>query len=305
MEGHLIVSFFHLTRIASRVFSKTCPCGSGMIWGLTMQMFGFTNIVPLYWCLHLLTSPIAVRSNGKGKADPASSLHIPPAEVAALPISIFLGFVGPNLLMCLPSPTWVSYEMRQVFMSLWQIFPVGVSLIQLALSKLLSNTSWFQRQHQSSADRDAFLLRHLRRTYLLAFIYASTTHIAAWTLSLSALVFPSIFQPQIASSFHPARVFLPPSPFNTAKVASVGEGLLDFLQYDESVGSLATLLWTVVVYHSARGGWRSWSEPLALLGKIAGVWVVAGPASATLLLLWERDELVLGGGTTNRRKKIL
>ncbi|KAI9883888.1 MAG: hypothetical protein M1823_004328 [Watsoniomyces obsoletus] len=278
----------------------------GMIWGLLSQMFGFANIVPLYWCLHLFMSNVAVRSNGKGGTDLAPSLYIHPAAVAALPMSMFLGYALPNLLLCLPVPTWVSYETRQIFMSLWQMFPIGVGLIHLVLTMLPFNTTRFPRLHQPSADRDAFQLRQLRRTYRSAFIYASITHIAAWTISLSALMIPSIFEPPMASSLHPARVFLPPPPYSTTQVANIGEGLHNFLLYDEYIGSLATLLWTVVVYHNARGGWRSWAEPLALLGKIVGVSILAGPASATLLLLWERDELVLNGSTaSNRRKKIL
>ena len=70
------------------------------------------------------------------------------------------------------------------------------------------------------------------------------------------------------------------------------------------MGSLATLLWAIVLNRNAHVCGDTWESWLGRRAKIVGVTVLAGPASAAVLLIWERDELILGALGEGVEKKI-
>ena len=120
------------------------------------------------------------------------------------------------------------------------------------------------------------------------------------TLSLTSILLPIIFNPAIVPSLHPARVFWPPPPTSVLKVACFADGMHIFLQYDELIGFIAALVWALALNRNGHGnstkaafGPAGW---LRLLAKVAAITLVAGPGSAMVALVWERDEYVLGGG---------
>lgn len=284
----------------------TTSLSSLAVWGILMQTIGFAVLFPLYLCLHLFTSPLVVTNSTKG-APPslANMMLIPIGDLQALPISVTLGYTLPIVLMSLPSPAIISFDTHQLFMSLWQIYPIPVALLQMSLAPLLTAIFPPRSKYHSAADRNSHLLLYLRGTYIFAFAFASITHVATLTLSVSSLLIPSIFQPTIVPFLHPQLVFLPPAPYTSTPVATMGDGLLNFFLYDEYIGFLATIIWAVTVNHNAHKGTDTWAELLSLWGKIAGLTLVTGPASAVVWLLWERDEQVLGAGVFQGDKKTI
>ena len=212
-----------------------------------------------------------------------------------LPLSTLLGYALPGVLMLLPSPKYTSFDTHQNCMALWQIFPLTVALLQFVFSTLARSIFPTNMVHHSAAERNADLMSALRRVYVFAFAVSSVTHIATMTLTLTSVILPSILNPNIVESFHPARAFLPPPPWAATPVKSIGDGLHIFSMYDEYIGFLATILWATVLNRNAHAGTIGLDGWMSLLAKVAGLTIVAGPASAVVALLWGRDELVLGG----------
>ena len=270
------------------------PWHSLSVWGILMQALGFTVVVPLYLALYMWTSPAILGGADRNSPGSPSDLLVPVRELQALPISSILGYVLPAILQGLPSPAVTSYETHQVFMSVWQGFPVVTGVLQPAvrslLSRLLPSTT---TEYQSSAERRAHVLGRLRAVYAFAILCAAIPHIGAWTLSLSSVLFPAIFNPAVALHLHPRRVFLPPAPNSSRKVSGMGEGLLVILLYDEYIGSLATTLWAISVNQTSSTRAHTWSAWSSLVAKTAGLAIVAGPCAPMIWLLWERDERAL------------
>ncbi|KAI9702836.1 MAG: hypothetical protein M1836_008050 [Candelina mexicana] len=264
------------------------------IWGLIMQNIAFGITIPLYLTLHLLTSPTTLASSSKPpSAEAASSLIAHPAEFRILPFSVLLGVIVPSILMCLPAPHVVTFERKQLFVIIWQAFPLWISLWQFCLSTLLSVILGPGASFRSAAERKAGVLHALRHTYVFAFTVSSVTHIAGLTLSITSLLCPAIFAPAYPPLFHPFRIFVPMNPFSSAKVSSIGEGSLSFLQYDIWIGCAASILWAAVLNRNAHKetmGLKGW---LDLLAKVLCSILLAGPGSALVALMWSRDELVL------------
>lgn len=226
------------------------------------------------------------------------------SDLRALPISVTLGYLLPLVMMCLKSPTFTSFETHQAWMSIWQVFPIGVAILQVILSKLFSIVSPAKSKYRLAAERNAHLLRQLRRVYLFAFIVSSVTHIAAWTLSISSLLFPALFNSSIIPYLHPKSWILPPFPTSTKPTPNVGEGFLNFLLYDEYIGSSATLIWALVINRNMHAGTIAWEGWFSRLAKVIGVSLLAGPASAVVLLVWERDELAFAAAEDGESKKV-
>ncbi len=274
------------------------------IWGLIMQNIAFAVTIPWYLTLHLLTSPTTLESTSKSpNASAATSLLAHPAELRILPFSILLGLIVPSILMCLPAPNVVTFPQQQMLILIWQAFPLWVSLWQFILSIMSSAIGFETSSHRSAADRKAGVLRTLRPTYLFAFTFSSASHVATLTLSITSLLCPAVFASGYPSLFHPIQIFVPLSPFSTAKVSSIGEGSLSFLQYDLIIGSAASILWALVLNRNAHKetiGLEGWAS---LLAKTLGLTVFAGPGSAMVWLMWARDEHVLGDVEEKMSKK--
>lgn len=275
------------------------------IWGLLAQSIAFTIIGPIYLWLHLITSPTNLKSSEKKRTDLTTSTLASTSDLQALPISITLGYVVPAIMMCLPSPTFTSFETHQIWMSIWQVFPIWVAIFQITLSKLFSIVYPVESKYHLAAERNAHLISQLRRVYLFAFIFSSITHIAAWTLSISSLLFPALFNPTILPYLHPRRCFLPPIPTSSETTPNLGEGFLNFLLYDEYIGLLATLIWALVINRNVHAGSITWEGWLSRLAKVIGVSLLVGPASAAVLLVWERDELVFAALEDDESKKVV
>lgn len=262
--------------------------------------------MPLYLSFHLFTSPTTLSPSSKSPNTPTTNLIIDPTKLRVLPLAVTLGAIVPSILACLPAPSIVSYSLQQDLVSFWQLFPVWISLSQLVLMTFSSFILPSKEQtYRSAAERNAVLLRSLRRTYIFIFAVSSLSHIASLTLSITPLILPSIFAPGYHSFFHPLRVFLPKSPLEITPISSLGEGALLLLQWDELIGSGAMIVWAMVLNRNAHAGKVTWGGWLSLLVKVTGLTAVTGPGGAVVALIWGRDELVLGDVGEVLEKKYL
>lgn len=258
---------------------------------MIMQNIAFAVIMPIYMAIHLSTSPTAARSRGRS---PKSSIdfRVHPCDSEAVPYSILLGFVLPTVLMCLRVPTVLTYSQKQNLIAFWQAFPLWISLSHLLLSTLLKNISSISGSASRNPTDRRIVLQALRRVYMFGFASSAVIHVATVSVSLASVLTPGIFATGYRSLFRPFQVFVPISLSSAVQVSSMGEGSMYFLQWDEVVGSTALLVWAATLYRNAHGTQFDWQRWARLVAKVAGLSVIAGPCSAALALVWDRDELI-------------
>lgn len=237
----------------------------------------------LYVTVHLFTSPTASKPT-------SGNINMSLVQVKILPWSVLAGYILPSLFMVVPETSLGFLPSKQHGIAFWQPWPVYIFLFQFGLSTL---SGWFCKRDKSqlvSQNRSA-----LRYVYAFAFACAAIPHMATWSISLTALTFPTLFNPTIASTLTPGNVFANKFPWSSARPESLGFGALWLLQWDHLIGAGATLLWAMSLYgtaHSVRG---IVMNRFRLCLKVIALCAVSGVAGAAVELMWERDELLLDG----------
>jgi hypothetical protein len=133
---------------------------------------------------------------------------------------------------------------------------------------------------------------------------------------VSSLPEPRFLATLLQPSF--TSVYIPYLPLPNHQVSSLAEGIHVFLIWDLFLGSVAFLLWAVLLYRNAttekaivdptttlpiyrdlltgekeRGEWNGGKMlRRKLCMKICVWWVVSGPVGALTMLLWDRDAIV-------------
>lgn len=98
--------------------------------GLGVAIIGYACVTPLWFILHLWTSPTVVRP----KID--HLLVNIPIKLAIIPLSISLGFGLPSILMTLPAPNFITFEIKQLFAAIQQGWALWIGISQFSLSTL-------------------------------------------------------------------------------------------------------------------------------------------------------------------------
>ncbi|CAD0090846.1 unnamed protein product [Aureobasidium vineae] len=128
-----------------------------------------------------------------------------------------------------------------------------------------------------------------RRIYAFGLFAATLTHIGAICISLLATISPHLFAKNVALSLRPSNLFMPVWPTTALKVATLEQGAHIFLQWDMLIMFCTFLIWTF---------WARGHVESSLLRKVLvtvrglGYCVLVGPIGASLLAMWERDEML-------------
>lgn len=250
--------------------------------GIICQGLTFGVIMPIYAILHLCTCP---PNSTFGWVSHGRSI----AQLKAVPLSIVVGHVLPCLLLALPETATGQHLSKQGIIAFWQPFPVWMSIVRFIASKV---TAGFTTNTLDGKSRNQLALRSsLRYLYSFAFCCACIPHIISWTISIGALTFPMLFNAEMVSDLSPANVFFNTFPWSSARPESIGMGSLWFLQWDQLIGCLAVLVWSITLYRSAH---LTHGVPVSLFSltlKVIALCLVAGVAGAAVELMWEREEL--------------
>jgi len=257
--------------------------------GFILQNVSFAVTVPLYLFLHLLTSPTAQLSKKN-----TNVLLIPTLDLAIIPISLFLGYIIPTTLMCLP----VSATTHQQFIAFWQPFPIWTVIIHSTLRFFASRLSKADAGAPTKTHGESYL-DAAAPVYRFVFALCMITHIpvlAIIRLSPTTLLgYSPILTHLLKSTF--TDVFVPYGADVNPKSSGLTAGALNFLQWDLYVGSAALLLWMSVLYRDAAtqstmeglnnkgAGWK-------LAQRIVTYTLISGPVGAISILLAERDSIV-------------
>ena len=216
-----------------------------------------------------------------------------PSDILLVPISAMVGYVVPVVLMSLRSPSVVSHTFKQLAIALWNVFPLTMTVFQIAAHSALLLTRSAKRGDKAAASPDPVgFLRAVRICYAFSLVFSCACHIGVASVSGLSMFFPMVFAPDYWSEFRPKRLLIP--PFSRTAALSFGEGDLSFMKWDQLIGYACMLLYASMTYRQAqvklgvRGSWRLYA------GVMAGC-MLAGPGSTVLAIEWAKDELLFAG----------
>jgi hypothetical protein len=248
--------------------------------------------LPCLYLVHANTSPLA--------HDPRASNALPSrADTYSVPLSLLSGFALPAVLIALPFPSVLSTNQHQIWLALWQAFPVLVA-ISHSVNYILVST-----QLPATSDTRENRARSLKQTYGLLKQAGRYAHWTTLSICLWATVYPGAFAPKVSSRLSFGHVFIPSAFTLGQAVPSAVAGSHLFLQWDRITGIACTLLWCGGMYAQAgiktgkdlkprEAVWRG----LSLLARMA----LDGAAATAVGIMEERDDLLLEAEGTDKKK---
>ncbi|KAL8634301.1 MAG: hypothetical protein Q9228_008105, partial [Teloschistes exilis] len=159
-------------------------------------------------------------------------------------------------------------------MAWWELYPIPFKIFQILLARYVfdkttgafilptttppspSSSSAVSKSTTTTASRKKTALDLLKNFYLFSIAFSTITHLVTLTLTISPLLFPSLFSSTVVSALHstpsatslrPTNVLIPSSPFSSVKVTTAGEGLWRLLVWNASISSIAPLIWGLLM----------------------------------------------------------
>ncbi len=261
-----------------------------------MQNLAYAVVMPIWFILHLSTSPTVTTNS-------TPDFLVDFSSVVGIPLSMAVGYVLPTVLMSLPAPSVQSFEQKQMFMALWQEFPlwVGISqqLLQPILARIFGLSGHKAESREISKEKS---IKALRILYVALLAAAGANQVSTMTLVGTSTMFPGLFAAEYQNPFDVRKVFLPQATSAFTKVESIGSGVLMLLQYDNFIGSSSMALWASTLFLQARKSGKGSSNfvTICILG-LATV-AVTGPLGYAVACVWARDEIVLAKEVEGEKK---
>ncbi|OJJ96410.1 hypothetical protein ASPACDRAFT_1890833 [Aspergillus aculeatus ATCC 16872] len=212
--------------------------------------------------------------------------------------AIVLSYLVPAALMTLPVASTISNSsnFHQLAIVAWNIYPLLTlaSLYTLRpFLKLIAPAGTTQTTPATSKKNEAHI-HAIRAATIPALLFSTLMHISTASVSITTVLFPTLFQPIYHNELHPTAIFIPPLAIGP-QAKSPGDGVRGFLLWDQVAGYSTVM---IVVMLELRSAWAAkgwdfrWQRmiPVALGGSL-----LLGPGSACLLGSWVRDEVLFGG----------
>lgn len=190
-----------------------------------------------------------------------------------------LVFIPIALLLYLPAPTIVSYDVKQQLFVLFQFIPAILGIL-----------FWLQKGFQSPCPGSAAALKSTKKLlYVYVLVWGAIAQLQA--------VLPSLAVSLGFESFYPADgyndllgMFIPRLPWDPP--ANTNESVLIQAQWDYLLGGVAIWLWGTALNIQGKQLAKKPISYIWTLVKGLVLSLVVSPSGATALLLWERDEVV-------------
>ncbi|SPO03562.1 uncharacterized protein DNG_06245 [Cephalotrichum gorgonifer] len=257
-------------------------------WGMAYQMVPFGITFPIYCAASLLLSPLSKTSKSTPARTKLEALSIDPARLSTMTTAMLLGLAVPSVLPCLTSPL-ISSDRRQIYIAIWQIFPICVSMSHHVLTLFVRILGLAP---ESSSQSAAKKVRCARTTYHQIITLSALAHLG----TIAFIAFPGFRELLVGQSAEPItfdNVFHAMSVVNPHQVATIAEGTQTLLQYDMYFGCAAALAWVMSLSYAGAGS--SVSAAVGAAVKLALRSLLVGPGGATLWAFWDRDEEALAG----------
>ncbi|KAL8677808.1 MAG: hypothetical protein Q9186_005788 [Xanthomendoza sp. 1 TL-2023] len=259
------------------------------IWGLIMQNATFAVVVPVYFAIHHSTSPTV--SSRK-----PSNFLMDPIKLTSIPFSLAVGLVLPTVLLALPAPSIITHERKQLFIAIWQAFPLWAGILQTVVPFV--RFSFMNRNAVEKAEKHT--IESMRTVYACMLAVAVVTRISTWTIMGLSVLFPNIFAAAYVQLLNPSTVLRPVSLSPAVKMPSIAAGALQLLQYDEMVGAFAMVVWSSALYINAMEK-RSLSSWATLFVEGVVIEALAGPQGFAVAAIWARDECIFAKEDINKK----
>ncbi|KAF4450375.1 hypothetical protein F53441_6499 [Fusarium austroafricanum] len=248
--------------------------------GIVFQAVTITIIAPIYLTLQLLLSPTTPQQ---------AYLLADPCDLSLLPVATIVSYILPTLGLCLPLAFDISREVKFIVVALWQPFPLYQSAIQ-QVSRLVC---WSRRgKANNTAHIDP---RACRKAMNRAYRFITTLTVGVH-LAVMGTIFASWMKLTTDVSGHhilaltsltsPPTLALLDPPVSAMQSREI---VVSFLRWDVYCTCISMAIWAGYQLYSAQ------RAPSRVVICFNTIWwtILGGPIFPALMLLWERDAVVL------------
>lgn len=239
-------------------------------------------MMPLYFALHLVTSPTAQLSVSTTDIKSKRELvQFNNSALRVLPLSVLIGCIVPTILMALPSPQIISHDLHQVFIIIWQPFPLWVGLCQAILTACARQDN-APEKHALETSRKIINNICTFCLYFAAILNASVGYLILFSENFSwgrSFGGASLLQKL-------TEIFIPLRLTDKVTIESLPKGCLALLQFDAYFAAGVSLIWACVLYRRLVGK-LTWSDFTGWFVRS----LIYGPGGAALFVLKSRDEV--------------
>jgi hypothetical protein len=274
---------FHVYNL--QLFHDTDSCSRTGTFGIVFQAVTITIIAPIYLTLQLLLSPSNPRQ---------AHLLVDPADLNSLPVATIISYVLPTIGLCLPLVLDISREAKFVAVALWQPFP----LYQSALQSL-----WRLFDQDENNNRHAILkqTKALDRAY--SFITGLTVSVHFLVMGTIAASWLGLVQPvsghhilALTSIADPPTMALSDPPVSAMDSREI---VVSFLRWDVYCTCLSMIIWSGYQLYAVQRA----PSAVGIVVKATILALVGGPTLPALVMLWERDSIVMSRTEVTTAKK--
>ena len=258
-----------------------------------MQVITYGITIPIFLLVHLSTSPtVTSRQVRDYLVDLPDILSVLPAMI--------VGFAVPTVLMALPAPSILTFYQKQVFLAIWQCYPVWVGILHQIFSFAINAVGKKDLKHH---DQQEVSMRATRVLYAILILNGAVSQLSTFQFGATVNLFPGLFAPEFQSTWNFRGVFIPKSITAATKVDSIGSGSHLLLQYDELVGDVSMSLWAFTLFIQAQA---STIRPLQIVRYVIIGYLVAALAGSlgfVVAAIWARDELIFAKPSKEGKKE--
>lgn len=262
-----------------------------ILWLLSFQIMAIATTGP-YWALWYISATPLI-SHYRSLPDlQQASMTSSRSALLVIP-SVAIGYILTAVSMCLPSPSVISHNFKQLALVAWIVFPIGVFLVHAGLEAIVPRS----RSGEPCKQR----LVTIRIVNGVSLFFSLAVHLGLISMSLTTVLFPPLWAPHALSDLHPASLAIPPMAI--VRGATVGDGIRSFFIWDQVFGYTVVILVAVLQLQTVLAAVGRRLNPRQLVAVLAGGIILAGPGSTCLGLNWMRDEVVLDSEQWSNREK--
>ena len=241
---------------------------------------------------------MAIVVGGAFIAKPGSLQIIPESRAGrSIPLSLLVGFLIPGILAYLPTPEVWTPQQKMQAMATWQVFPIWVSIAHQVLKRLFPDYAVEAGPHQTLGWR---LPESIRIPYIFVLVVSSIIRIGSNARIVYDIQNSSNKGTPNWGIFR--QLLIPQLPDPSIRYDIVAAGSSKFLEWDETVGQTALMLYAAFQCFKVWSPRNSSSLAFIFLG-IPLVWLVFGSSGVAVAFLATRDDFVIRQKEKTRKLK--
>lgn len=248
--------------------------------GVIIFNYSHAIFTPLYLAFRLLCTP----------APSAPGLSIDPPHLNTFAGSFLLAYCAPIVALSLPGVTIGGVDTKHALAGVYQQWNLYISMCQWLLITVTRPGGYAQTIETYEGQ-----LGPLRAIYWMILLMAGIAFWIPVTLALSERVRCPLGLQGTRLLRRPREVLMAPSPFGGRLAKDASEGGRWLIQWDTITGTVATAVWAAALYWEAmqEAGGSKAASLWAGGGRVLWLVLLGGPMGLPVVLLWQRDEMML------------